>query len=227
MSRPTADERRRHYLETGAQIVADFSADTAHSATVDALANVRVAEIADRAGVTKGAVYHVWSSQEEYRKDLMARLLEQNRQAGVRELHDLLSDEDLMAGDPSEIMSRYADFVFDALKDDPAFFARFSFYVYASNPEVAELLSGGDDALVEDFTPLVDLYLKMLGRRVREPFTVVLILTAVNSLFQGLCLRYRTSPDLVEKRIGPRGLSMFAHGMESIILHFSEPVEPA
>lgn len=200
-----------------------FSADDSRSATVDALANVKVADVADRAGVSKGAIYHVWPSQEDYRRDLLRRLLEQSSQAGIRELHELLSDEDLLAGDPGDIMNRYADFVFDSLKDDPIFFARFSFYVYAANPEVAELLGGGDETLVREFSPLVELYLNLSGRRIREPFSTHLLLTAVNSLFQGLCLRYRTSPELVDREIGPDGKRMFAHGLQSIVLHFSEP----
>lgn len=224
MPRPTAEQRRTDYLRIGAEIVTTFSADESRTATVDALANVKVADIADRAGVTKGALYHVWPSQEEYRKDLLRRLLEQSRQAGVRELHEMLSDEDLLSGDPRDIMNRYADFVFDALKDDPAFFARFSFYVYAANPEVAELLASGDDTLIREFSPLIELYLQLLGRRIRPPFSAEVLLIAVNSLFQGLCLRYRTSPELVDRRVGPDAMRMYAHGLQAIVLHFSEPL---
>jgi AcrR family transcriptional regulator len=185
---------------------------------------VKVAEVAERAGVTKGAVYHVWPSQEEYRKDLLQRLLDQTHQAGIRELHDLLSDPELDLGRPRELLLRYAEFVFEALKDDPAFFARFSFFIYAANPQVAQLLADGDDSVVSDFAPLVDSYLQLVGRRVRSPFTTELMLIAINSLFQGLCLRYRTSPELVEQRVGPDALGKYAHGLESIVLHFSEPI---
>lgn len=224
MPRPTADDRRRDYLAIGAEIVTNFSAEESRAATVDALANVKVADVADRAGVTKGAVYHVWPSQEEYRKDLLQRLLEQSRQAGIRELHELISDPEVLQQDPRTIMLRFADYVFEALKDDPAFFARFSFFVYAANPEVAALLASGDDSVVDDFGPLVEQYLQLIGRRVREPFTTELMLVSINALFQGLCLRYRTSPELVDHPVGPEGLGMYAHGLESIVLHFSEPI---
>lgn len=226
MARPTADDRRLDYLAIGAEIVTSFSAAESRAATVDALANVKVAEVADRAGVTKGAVYHVWPSQEEYRKDLLERLLEHSRQAGIRELHDLLSDPAVQEADPRTIMLRYADFVFEALKDDPAFFARFSFFVYASNPDVAALLASGDDTVVADFGPALEHYLTLVGRRVRAPFTAELMLISINALFHGLCLRHRTSPDLVEHPVGPDALGMYAHGLESIVLHFSEP-DPA
>ena len=224
MARPTAEDRRRDYLELGARIVTDFSAEQAMAATVDALANVKVADVADRAGVTKGAVYHVWPSQEAYRKDLLERLLEHNRQTGIREMREVLEDPELLRGDPRSILLRYADEVFDALKDDPAFFARFSFFVYAANPEVAELLASGDDGVIEDFGPYLEQYLTLVGRRIREPFTTELLLISINSLFQGLCLRHRTSPELIEHPVGPDGVGMYAHGLESLVLHFSEPL---
>jgi AcrR family transcriptional regulator len=224
MARRTAEERKRDYLAVGAQIATHFSAEQSRAATIDALANVKIADVADRAGVSKGAVYHLWASQEDYRKDLLQRLLEQSRQAGIRELRHLLSDPAVLDSEPRSILLRYADDVFEALKDDPAFFARFSFFVYASNPDVAALLARGDDAVVADFAAIVAQYLQLIGRRVREPFTTEMMLVSINALFQGLCLRHGTSPDLVDRRIGPDALGMYAHGLESILLHFSEPV---
>lgn len=227
MGRASAEDRRRDYLEIGARIVTESDGSDSVAAAVDALANVKVVDVADRAGVTKGAVYHIWPSQEAYRKDLLARLLEQNRQAGIREMREILSDPDLPLGEPRLILTRYADYVFDALKDDPAFFARFSFFVYASNPEVAELLARGDDGVIADFTPFVDRYLELMGRRLRPGFTAPLLLISANALFQGLCLRYRTSPELVDRRPGGAPQSMYAKGLESLMLHFSEEVPRA
>ncbi len=228
MPRPTAEDRRRDYLDIGAEIVINFNEDESRAATVDALANVKVADVADRAGVTKGAVYHIWPSQEAYRKDLLARLLEHNRQAGIRDMVEILADQALHGGDPSTILERHADFVFDRLKDDPAFFARFSFFVYAADPEVNELLARGDDNLIDDFSPWIERYFEIVGRRIREPFTIALLLTSVTALFQGLCLRYRTSPDLVDGEVdadGERsGPSMYATGLRALLEHFSEPI---
>jgi AcrR family transcriptional regulator len=225
MPRPSAEQRRRDYLDVGAAIVAGYSGQDAAAATVDALANVKLAEVAERAGVTKGALYHVWPTQEAYRKDLLERLLEHSRQGGVRELVELLSDEELY-GDPRRALREHADMVFHALKDDPAFFARFSFFVYAADPEVNALLNRGDQAIVEEFTPFIEAYLELVGRRIRKPFTVELLLVSMNAIFHGLCLRYRTSPDLVDKPVldDPDAPTMYAFGIEALVQHFSEPV---
>lgn len=227
MARPTAEQRRRDYLDIGADIVANFSAAQSEDATVDALADVKVADVADRAGVTKGAVYHIWPSQEAFRHDLLARLLEQHRQKGVRQMLELLERADIVGDDLSRLLRIYADFVFDAMKDDPAFYSRFCFFVYAANPTVSELLASGDDGVVADFSPYLELYLELIGRRVREPFTIPMLLISINALFQGLCLRYRTSPDLVERdrNADKDGSSLYADGIEALVLHFSEPID--
>lgn len=229
MTRRSAAERRLDYLDVGAAIVSEFGDDEAAAATVEALANVRLADVAERAGVTKGALYHVWPTQEAYRQDLLERLLEHSRQRGVRDLPELIDDPEVAADDPRAMLRRFADYAFDALKDDPAFFARFSFFLYATNETVNELLTRGDDSVIEDFTPLVEQYLAAVGRRIREPFTIELLLTATTALFQGLCLRHRTSPDLVDGPVldDPDGPRMYAFALESLLDHFSEPVRMA
>lgn len=220
MPRPSAEDRRLDYLEIGARMATHWGGD---SATVDALADVKLVDVADRAGVTKGALYHIWPSQEAFRRDLLGRLLEQSRQAEIRELRLTLRAPDLPIDDPREILCRHADDVFDALKDDPAFFARFSFFVHAGEPEVARLLARGDDAVVADFSPFVHRYLELVDRRLRPPFTAELVLRAANALFQGLCLRYRTSPDLVDRRDAGAAHTVYADSLVALMEHFSEP----
>lgn len=225
MTRPSAEARREQYLEIGARLAMGFDADAAREATVDALADVKVADVADLAGVTKGAIYHIWPSQEEYRKDLLRRLLELNRQSGIRRIKDFLDGPVRDVGNARELLARYGDVVFEELKDDPAFFARFSFFLYTSHRDVADALAAGDDAMVEDFTPFVEQYLAFAGRTMREPFTIEHLLRATNALFHGLCLRYRTSPDLLGREIGPEQLGPAAFGMQSLFEYFSEPLE--
>lgn len=228
MPRPSAQERRLEYLEIGAAIVAEFDDRAASERSVEALANVKLADVADRAGVTKGALYHVWSGQEEYREDLLRRLFDHSQQAGVRELTSLLSDPGI-ASDPRAGLRKVADYVFQQLKDDRAFFARFSFFLYARNPRVNELLVSGDAAVADEMDPFVTVYLDQIGRRIREPFTTRQLLVSMHSYFQGLCLRYRTSPDLVDKPAldDPDGPSMYAFGLEALLHHFSEPAPRA
>jgi len=226
MARPTANDRKLDYLQIGAEIVTNYSADEAATAVVDALADVKVAEVAERAGVTKAALYHYWPSQEAYRKDLLGQLLQLSRQRGIREVSEALGKVDLLTENPQEAMALQADAIFRALKDDPSFFARFSFYTYADNPEIGELLRRDDQALTSEFGPDIEMYLGPIGRRLRPPFTVALLLTSISAFCVGLCLSYQTSPELIESDTysGADAHSMYAFGLDALVTHFSEPI---
>ena len=200
MGRPTAEQRRHDYLQVGADIVAEFDLANAKQVPLDALANVKVADVARRAGVTKGALYHIWESQEDYRRELMKHLLELEQQAGFRETRALLRsvppDQDI-----DEIVIQLSDFAFHRLKDDPKMLARFSFYNYADDPEVNDLLAQG----AAGFESYYEAYLDAASRRIRTPFTMQHLITSTTAYFFGMIIRHRTSPDVADTPSGATG----------------------
>lgn len=222
MARPTAEERRQDYLAIGAEMVLEFDRSRGATVPVDALANIRLADVARRAGVTKGALYHIWESQEEFRHDLMIHLLELEAQVGIRETATLI-EEVPRDEDPGRSMRRLNDFAFRRLRDDPAFLARFSFYTYAANPEVRELLLHGRDR----FRAYYEMYLRRAGRRLREPFTLDQVIVLAEAYLYGSILRHRTSPELVDRtvRVDEEDWGLVQLGMRAILDGLSEPVE--
>lgn len=223
-SRPTAEDRRLDYLRIGADIVAEFDARRYH-VPVDALANVKVAAVAERAGVTKGALYHIWPSQEAYRKDLLVYLLEGRHQVGADQARELLADLRRQDLPPEAVLHRVADFSFDRLKNDPAFMARFSFYVYADDPDVRELLAQADREVDAGFGSYISAYLDEVGLQIRPPFTIRQLFACITAYVEGLVLRYRTSPELADATVERNGesWSLAALGLAAIIDRFTEP----
>jgi AcrR family transcriptional regulator len=220
MARPTAEERRRDYLQVGAELVAEFQPTDSEDVHLDALANVRVVDVARRAGVTKGALYHIWESQEDYRLDLLAHLLELEADAGIETTDELLGS---LEGeiDQLEVTRRLADIAFDRLKDDPRMLARFSFYNYARDPDVNRLLSStgaGHEAHYEQ-------YLRASRRRIRAPYTLDQMVVSVNAYFLGLVIRHRTTPDEANGTVdvGNGPWSVYSFGLQALLDHFTEP----
>jgi len=221
MARPTAEDRRLDYLRVGADIVREFDRHRATEVPLDALANIKIAEVAQRAGVTKGALYHVWDSQEAYRRDLLEHLLELEEQEGIRETQEALRS--VVPGDNIRtVVHHLADFAYERLKDDPRLLARFSFYNYADDPEVNRLLSHG----AAGFETSYQSYLAASGRRMREPFSMQHLITSTTAYFFGMILRHRTSPELVETVVGFDGESwdLYAFGLIGLMEYFTEPV---
>lgn len=73
MPRRTLEERRRDYLDIGAQLVAEAARSKAPDPGL-AVAHVKLVDVARRAGVTKGALYHLWPSKEDSWHDLVVHL---------------------------------------------------------------------------------------------------------------------------------------------------------
>ena len=72
-------------------IVADAGTASADDAGL-ALAHVRLAEVAERAGVTKGALYHIWPSQEAFWHDLLEHLMAEQRLAGIERVKEIIAE---------------------------------------------------------------------------------------------------------------------------------------
>lgn len=219
MSRPTAEERRRHYLEVGAELALEFN--PAHRpSSLDALANVKVIDVADRAGVTKGALYHLWESQDDYRRDLFRYILELRDQEGRdhadRTIAEVYSDgaTDI---DITDLAVRIAESGYEAMRSDPRTLARFSFYNYANDERVNELLIAGTTGF-EDY---YQTYMTAAGRRLRAPFTMQHLVTSVNAYVIGSIMRYRiTGDDDVD------GIALYGRGFRALLMRFTEPVPP-
>lgn len=226
MARPSAQDRKEDYLDIGMEILTRFTPEQSAAATADALAHVLVSDVAERAGVTKGSVYHIWPSQEAFRRDLLTKVLERENGIGIQQIADLVEAGQRSDGDPKDLLQAACNVAFDVMKNDPLFFARFSFYLFATNPEVSELLYRGDQQLSEQFGGAIELYLALRGRQLRKPFTIEMIVTTGSSLLMGLTLRYRTSPEAVDgyRDSDPTLPSRYAAGLEAICMHFSEPI---
>ncbi len=219
MARPTAAERRLAYLQVGADMVTR-GPTAERDDGLDALANVKVADVARRAGVTKGALYHIWESQEDYRRDLFQHMLDLSEQERVAQANRFLAeavDEDgAPITDVTDLATLMTVISYRQLRADPRMLARFSFYNYAHDPRVNEMLAEG----VATFDDYYQRYLTASGRRMRAPFTVRHLNTSVNAMMVGSIIRHRITGGADTRT---DDAELYGQGFRALLLHLTEP----
>ncbi len=224
MPRRTKDQRRDDYLDVGAELVAE----TALAGGADpglALAHVKLADVAERAGVTKGALYHLWPSQEAFWKDLLHHLLGEQRLFGANAIA-AVAERFTPIEDGRAALRSFGNLLFDATRDDPTFFTRIALFSYLHDETVRAALDTEFRDSIHLVLPQVEAALEQMGRRMRDGVTVWDFAVSVGALLEGLCLQYRIDPSRtpdLDLDDGARW-SLFAAGADGLLLAFTELV---
>lgn len=228
IQRAESADRAAFYIQVGLELMQEISPDRAADGDVDALANIKIADIAEREGVAKGSLYHIWPSQESFRLDVLRNLLETTSRLSIAGINGLIEEQRERGADPSQVLVATADLAFDRLKDDNRFLARFGFCLYGNNPEVGKAFRDGNRELEERFAMVVEDLILSQGRRVRPCLADSSLTTFAEAMLNGLCLLNRSSPGLIDghrnsdlERTPP---SLFAQAIQAICRHFTEPV---
>jgi AcrR family transcriptional regulator len=225
MGRPTKDQRREDYLDLGAAIVAESTLSGAGDPGL-ALAHVKLADVAQRAGVTKGALYHLWPSQEAYWRDLLQHLLSTDRLFGADRLATI-SAELIAARGEQQTLREWANDLFDSVRDDPAFFARISLFAYLDDELVRSTLDQESRAAIDRLRPVLAAAVADMGRRPRSEGALGELAVQLAALLEGLCLKYRVDPDRTPDLPPLRGrrLTLFAAAADALLHAYTEPVD--
>ena len=226
MSRRSKEQRRTDYLDIGADLVAE-SALAGDSEPGLALAHVKLADVADRAGVTKGALYHIWPSQEAFWHDLLVHLMESNQLFGADQLAAIGTDLAQAIGtDPT--LRDYGNALFDSLSTDPSFYARISLFSYLDAEFVRAELDRSFRDSVERVLPALEQSLAAMGRRVVQGASLWDVAVAVAALLDGLCLQYRISPERTPELPLADGArwTLFAAAADALLMGYTESIEP-
>ncbi len=158
----------------------------------NAFDHIRADDVARRVGVTIGAFYHYWDSQEDYRDDLVEALF-----AAERYLEPAgLARQDLaIAG---------ADDLDDAIRDTTTWYwsiatshpdnrIQFAFYTL-DDPYIAARLAAWNADLRRAWHAAMETLLARFGRQWRDPLDTDLVVLAMSALLDGLVVRHGLDP---------------------------------
>jgi hypothetical protein len=190
--------------------------------------DIRLADACALAGYTTGAAYPIWGSQRSYQEDLAAFVVSNFKFAGPESIADELAEIVATSEDYAQAITQataiyLADFV---TRDD--FYIALRFWgVRDPSTELAQALAKGyqvvHDAWRQAFSDLLAFY----GLRMKLPATIDQMTTILTGLVEGLALRHRIHPELVDEQfvaVDGRSSTLFAEGMIAIVERMTEPV---
>lgn len=233
-TRRSAQETRELMLRAGTQLAAERLRAADEDAAARALAHIRLTDVArvateieaaeakdHRGAITTGAIYQFWPSQSAFQADLMVHLL---REAPLPDEQRLIARAlELVAagGNPEDILAEIADLAYGIARDTPAYDLALLFAPYRQLPRVGEALQETYRDQARSSRPIYQALLTAGSLRIREPWRLEDMMSAISSLHEGYRIVSLADPGTVRTR---RGQSVLATATVAIFRAFTEPI---
>jgi AcrR family transcriptional regulator len=184
--RLSAEEGRRALLDAGRELARERPGSWP-------LDHVRLTVVAHRAGVSVGALYHYWESQDDYREDLLDDLFSPERYppSPVLEMADAVEELPL-----AELVRLGAQVENANLRDNPELRLLFAMWATA-DPDVNDKIADQYRAVGERWRAFYQAALARYGLEIRPPFTYATMAAVITALGEGLAVRGSVDPGAV------------------------------
>ena len=188
------------------------------------LDHVRVTDIAERVGLSIGAVYHYWDSQDDYRDDLIDLLLSADEYPAVGRTGDVVADA--IAGDPplEELVRAAATISFDGLAELPGPERLVLAMVAYGDDHIDARLRTQSRELSGRWAELFRTYFPRYGLEPRPPFTYDSIAVVLMGLVQGMNVRRAVDPESVTGEVA-EGWDLVGSAALAFLLAACRPIE--
>ncbi len=228
--RRSLDETRDLLLDVGVQLLIETG--------VEVNANrISLIDVCREAGLkTAGSAYKIWPNQEQFRIELMRRLLEAVtvRADTVDSLTESISDAAQLPA-PSELLRTIASGNARTNTESGDFELYVGVWLAAINdPELARALTESDMDIADSYARLYDSVVDAYDLEWVPPFDANLFAITVGALSEGLSICSRHRPERVPTDLmrptGPNGEDqpwhLYACGVQAIVEAFTRPKDP-
>jgi AcrR family transcriptional regulator len=211
------EEGRRALLEAGRDHVYEHPLG-------EPLDHVRVTDIVERIGLSIGAVYHYWESQDDYRDDLIDLLLSPDQFPNVEQAAELVGAA--LDDEPSfeELARAVAGISFQGLAVTPERERLTLALIAYGDRDIDAQLGAQADAVGRRWAELFATHFPAYGLEPRPPFSYASIAATLMALVEGMHLRRTVSPDAVTAELAP-GWDLFASSALAFILGATRPAD--
>jgi AcrR family transcriptional regulator len=223
VSRRSLDETRQLLLDVGLRCLYE------RGVTVG-VTHVKLNDVASAAGLTTGAAYRCWESQEAFHHDLAVAAMRWRDRHSIAATVDGIRDLVDRRAPWREIVRAGAAANLESFRNDPSFVTSIALRVCAPFDEALE--RAGKERLDGALHSFADLYgglLKLYRRRMKAPFTLEHFTTMVAALSEGFVLQVlsgmehpRVEREPEEPDVGSTW-TLMAVAVEALVTTFTEP----
>jgi len=187
--------------------------------TGNAFDHIRADDVARRVGLTIGAFYHYWDSQEDYRDDLVDALFATERYlepAGIADRAVALAEADDLDLAIRDTTSWY----WGITVGQPDNRIQAAFYTL-DDPYISSHLAAWNVELRQLWHLATETLLDRFGRRWRDPLSTDLVVLGMSALLDGLVVRHGLGPE----DLGPDGdgWTLWGRACQALVLAGSAP----
>ena len=216
--------RKRLSAEEGRQALLEAGRALAHEQPAGpALEHIRLTDVAERAGVSVGALYHYWDSQDAYRDDLLDEVFAPSR---FDPPDDAGTGEGLGAIDLVELLRVGAEAELERLRTSPDLRVLMAMWA-AADPAIEPRVAEHFRVVGEDWAAFYEAVFRAHGLEVRPPFTYEQVATLLAAVGDGLAVRAGVDPAAVPTDLDVEGegrWTLLGAALAALLPAFSRPI---
>lgn len=239
----SAEQTRALMLRAATELAAAYTDEANDAALSAALAHIRLTDVAAKATelareesgqtdslpITTGAIYQVWPSQADFQADLLFHIADVDAVVtpDAESVEEQLRRARAEQTPPAETIRASIEESFAATTSSATTYIVFSFYALAHNPRVRAALKRSYDEFAAEVDRRWQALLASFGLRVRAPYTIDDLATAITATLEGFAMRSRVDPERLRDPFGEPGWSLVSRTVTAIFTQFTEPVPAA
>lgn len=164
--------------------------------------DIRLVDVVRAEGMTTGAAYQIWPSQDAFRRDVAVHVASAFDWAGPELIASKVSELVASGASREERLRTIGRLYFENFCANEEYFTVLQLYaVRNASPELAEALQRGYDVVHDGFVQLFEFLLVSSGLQMRAPYIIDDLAVVVTALTEGLAMRTRVQPERVRTSI--------------------------
>lgn len=223
MSRRSLDETRQLLIDVGLRCLYERGVSVGVS-------HVKLGDVATEAGLTTGAAYRCWGSQDAFHHDLAVAAMRWRDRHSIAATVDGIRDLVDQRAPWQEVVRAGAAANLESFRNDQSFVTSIALRVCAQFDKALER-AGKErlDSALENFAALYGGLLKLYGRRMRAPFRLEHFTAMIAALSEGFVLQILSGMEhpIIDRGAaepgGGRAWTLMAAVVEAMVLSFTEP----